>query len=55
MIRGIAPGVQLVNLKVLNAHGASTDSAVIAAIQQAIALKSKYNIRVINLTGPPGV
>ncbi len=27
-----------------------TDSAVIAAIGEAIALKSKYNIRVINLS-----
>ncbi len=34
----------------LDANGASTDSEVIAAIQEAILLKSKYNIRVINLS-----
>ena len=31
-------------------NGASTDSVVIAAINQAIVLKSRYNIRVINLS-----
>jgi serine protease AprX len=35
---------------VLDANGASTDSAVIAAIARAISLKSTYNIRVINLS-----
>ena len=35
---------------VLDKNGAGTDSAVISAINQAIALKSKYNIRVINLS-----
>src|SRR6202043_202313 len=38
------------NLRVLNANGGATDSQVIAAINQAISLKSKYNIRVINLS-----
>ncbi len=47
---GIAPNVQLVNLRVLNQYGAGTDSLVISAIQKAIALKSTYNIRVINLS-----
>jgi len=28
----------------------SSDSAVIAAIQQAVQLKNKYNVRVINLS-----
>src|SRR6202030_1397305 len=36
--------------RVLDQNGASTDSVVIAAINQAIALKSTYNIRVINLS-----
>jgi serine protease AprX len=49
-LRGIAPGVSLINLRVLGADGSGTDSSVIAAIQQAIALKSAYNIRVINLS-----
>ena len=48
--KGIAPGAKIVNLRVLDQNGASTDSVVIAAINQAIALKSTYNIRVINLS-----
>src|SRR5262245_14917765 len=47
---GIAPKAKLINLQVLNGDGNGTDSAVIAAIQRAIELKSKYNIRVINLS-----
>jgi serine protease AprX len=35
---------------VLDANGSARDSTVIAAINQAIALKSRYNIRVINLS-----
>ena len=49
-VRGIAPGVNLINLKVLNGQGQGSDSAVIAAIATAIALKPVYNIRVINLS-----
>src|SRR5208283_5485134 len=48
--RGIAPGASIVNLRVLDQNGAGTDSLVIAAINQAISLKSTYNIRVINLS-----
>jgi len=47
---GIADNVNLINLRVLDHGGAGHDSAVIAAIQKAISLKSKYNIRVINLS-----
>ena len=47
---GIASNVNLVNLRVLDKNGVGTDSGVIAAIQTAIALKSQYNIRVINLS-----
>jgi len=47
---GIAQDVKLINLRVLDKNGAGTDSEVIAAIQTAIQLKSKYNIRVINLS-----
>ena len=47
---GVAEGVSLIDLQVLNSTGAGTDSSVIAAIQEAIALKSKYNIKVINLS-----
>jgi serine protease AprX len=48
--KGIAPSATIVNLRVLDANGSATDSQVIAAISQAVALKSKYNIRVINLS-----
>jgi len=48
--KGIAPNVSIVNLRVLDANGNGTVSNVIAAIQQAIALKSTYDIKVINLS-----
>jgi serine protease AprX len=48
--KGIAPNANLINLRVLDANGTASDSTVIAAIQQAINLKSQYNIRVINLS-----
>ncbi len=48
--KGIAPSVNLVNLRVLDQNGGGTDSQVIAAIQTAIQLQSTYNIRVINLS-----
>ncbi|MCI0349621.1 MAG: S8 family peptidase [Acidobacteriales bacterium] len=48
--RGIAPEVNIVNLRVLDANGQGADSAVIAAIDRAIEFKSKYNIGVINLS-----
>src|SRR5262249_30683707 len=47
---GVAPNVKLVNLKVLDSNGAGQDSYVIAALQQAIALKSRFNIKVVNLS-----
>ena len=49
-IYGVAPHVNLVNLKVLDGSGSGQDSYVIAAIQQAIALKNTYHIQVINLS-----
>src|SRR6266581_3034378 len=52
---GLAPGVHLINLRVLDQNGQSTDSVVIAAIQKAIQLKSQYNIRVMNLSLGRGV
>jgi len=47
---GVAPAVTLINLRVLDQNGSGTDSQVIAAIDQAIALESTYNIRVINMS-----
>src|SRR5579863_7742674 len=52
---GVAPNVNLVDLRALDLNGAGTDSTVIAAIQQAIALQSTYNIRVINLSLGRGI
>src|SRR5712691_11583099 len=48
--KGVAPNVNLINLRVLNQNGTGTDSTVITAIQKAISLKNTYNIRVINLS-----
>jgi serine protease AprX len=52
---GVATNANLIDLRVLDANGNGSDSGVIAAIQKAIALKSKYNIRVINLSLGRGV
>jgi len=54
-LAGVAPNVNLVDLRVLDANGAGSDSRVIAAIQKAIALKSTYNIKVINLSLGRGI
>ncbi len=53
--RGIAPNANIINLRALDQNGSATDSTVIAAIQQAIALKNQYNIKVINLSLGRGV
>lgn len=50
LYKGLATGVKIINLRVLDANAKGTDSQVIAAIQRAIALKSTFNIRVINLS-----
>jgi len=47
---GVAPGVQLVNVRVLGPEGVGRTSDVIAGIQWAIANRARYNIRVINLS-----
>jgi serine protease AprX len=49
-LKGMAPNANLINLRVLDENGGATDSAVVAAITQAIALASTYNIRVINIS-----
>jgi len=48
--QGVAYDANIINLRALDANGNGTDSSVIQAINTAIALKSKYNIRVINLS-----
>jgi len=52
---GIAPGAQLIVLKVLDANGQGTISDVISAIEYAIANRDALNIRVINLSVAAGV
>lgn len=52
---GVAPQANLIDLRALDANGGGTDSTVIAAIQQAIALRSAYNIRIINLSLGRGI
>jgi subtilisin family serine protease len=53
--QGVAPGVNLVSVRVLNAQGVGTYANVISGIQWVIANKGRYNIRVMNLSlsGPP--
>ena len=48
--KGVAPGADLVHLRVLDKYGQGQDSWVIAAIERAIELKDEHNIRVINLS-----
>jgi len=50
LLRGIAPNAELLDLRVLDQNGNSNDSVVIAAIQTAVQLKARYNVRVINLS-----
>ncbi|HKU27218.1 MAG TPA: S8 family peptidase, partial [Candidatus Sulfotelmatobacter sp.] len=47
---GVAPNANILNLRVLDDSGVGRDSYVIAAIQAAVQLKTKYNIRVLNLS-----
>jgi serine protease AprX len=47
---GIAPKTNLINLRVSDDTGAAEESDVINALQWALENKSRYNIRVINLS-----
>jgi serine protease AprX len=47
---GIAPGAQLVNVRVLGADGSGLTSDVVAGIDWAVEHRTAYNIRVINLS-----
>ena len=53
--RGIAPGAHLVGLKVLDAAGVGYISDVIAAIDYAIAIRRRFNIRIITISVGAGV
>src|SRR6202034_2797593 len=48
--KGVAPRANIINLRVLDANGSGSESQVLAGIDEAIALKDTYNIRVINLS-----
>ena len=47
---GVAPGVRLLSLRVLDKAGKGKTSDVIAALQFAVANRALYNIRIINLS-----
>ena len=47
---GVAMDANIINFKVLDNNGKGNDATVIAAINTAITLKTRYNIRVINLS-----
>jgi serine protease AprX len=48
--RGVAPGANLISLRVIGADGTGLVSDVIEAIEWAIRNRHRYNIRVINLS-----
>jgi serine protease AprX len=52
---GIAPGVHLIALKVLDAAGHGRISDVIAALDYVVAHRDQWNIRIVNLSVGTGV
>ena len=53
--QGVAPGVNLVSVRALDANGMGLDSDIISAIQWVISQQYRYRIRVLNLSlgAPP--
>lgn len=49
-VKGVAPGVHLISLKVAGANGSSDVVRVISAIQWAVNHAAKHDIRVLNLS-----
>ena len=47
---GVAPMVNIINVKVSNDNGSSTTKNVVQGLQWVLANKAKYNIRVVNLS-----
>jgi serine protease AprX len=47
---GVAPGANLISLKVASADGSTDVSVIIAALQWAVTHRAQYNIRVLNLS-----
>src|ERR1044072_7871603 len=53
---GVAPGANLVNLRVLNSQGVGRVSGVLAALDWLVANKSNYGVRVVNISlGTPAI
>ena len=53
---GIAPGVSLLNVRVLNSNGQGTVESVLAGLEWVAAHARQYNIRIVNLSlGTPAV
>jgi serine protease AprX len=48
--RGVAPGADIVGIKVLDQFGQGRTSGIVAGIAWAIAHKDQYNIRVLNMS-----
>jgi len=48
--KGVAPGANLVSIKVAGRDGSSDVSTVIAGIQWAVSFKDRYGIKVLNLS-----
>lgn len=47
---GIAPNAKLINLRVLNGQGVGTSAALLQALDWALANRTAYNIRVVNIS-----
>ena len=47
---GVTPGARLLSLKVLNKNGSGRTSDVIRALEFAVANKTRFNIKVVNLS-----
>jgi serine protease AprX len=52
---GVAPDASLIVLKVLDANGAGTISNIIQALDWVLANRTRYNIRVVNMSVGAGV
>jgi serine protease AprX len=49
-IKGVAPGANLISLKIAGRDGSADITHVLAALQWAVSFKDVYNIRVVNLS-----
>ncbi len=48
--RGVAPGVNLINLKVTDKYGMTYESDIVESLEWVFRHKQEYNIRVVNLS-----